>query len=257
MISKKPPEPRVEDLIGEKMIQNLDQWDVQNRGYYLALQNPNLPLFERLLHLHVRLILSTTKKIPGFVPKYVELGPVSWVVLYSAVGSFRNLRVAHKLLLEGYYPEMHNILRMAEQWLECAVVVEAYPEIAKQVLEHGMQKRYIGRYLSQLKTSNTKPGALYRAMQKTFHTLSQRAHPLPTAFRLITREDAGEIGLLLSGVVSEEMFTIDASHLTDMAKNALVVLSRHFQQVPPDWNAEAREIIHRLKQRDAVPKNPR
>lgn len=253
MTSKKPPEPQLEDLIGEKMIQNLDQWEGQNRQYYLTLRNPNLPLFERLLHLHVRLILSTAQKVSGFVPKCVELGPVSWVVLYSAVGSFRNLRVAHKLLLDGYYPEMHNILRMAEQWLECAVVVEVYPEIAKQVLEHGMQKRYIGRYLDQLKTSNTESGELYRAMQKTFHTLSQRAHPLPTAFRLMTREDTGNIGLILSGVLSEEMFARDASYLTNMAKNALVVLKRHFQEVPVEWNAEFREILQRMKQGDAVP----
>jgi hypothetical protein len=56
------------------------------------------------------------------------------VVVLSVAGSFRNLRAVHKLLLEGYFPEMHSTLRRVEQWLECAVDVEAYPETAEQIL---------------------------------------------------------------------------------------------------------------------------
>jgi len=197
-------------------------------------------------------MLSIRGEVAGFLPKFVRQSPVEGVVAISAVGSFRSLRIAHKLLLEGYFLEMHNIMRMVEQWCECAVVVEAYPEAAAQILEHGMQGRYVGKYLDRLRSANTEVGELYRGMRTTFHKLSQRAHPLSAAFRMITRKDTKGVALFLSGAFTEEMFRTDASALANMARNALVVIRRHFREVPPDWERTFEDTSRMIKQRDVV-----
>lgn len=239
------PPLHFEDIIGENMLHQLDEWDRYVRQRYLELADHfGLRLFEDCLHLHSRLLLSTVIEIPGFLPKFARSSSVQHVVAASAVGSFRNLRVAYKLLMEGYFAEMHNILRMVEQWCECATVVEAFPEIAGQILQHGMQKKHIGTYLVRLRDANTEVGELYRGMRKTFHMLSQRAHPLPAAFRLITREN--DEALYVSGNLSKEMFGTDALFLASMGRNALVALRRHFQETPSDWNATFEDRGNRI-----------
>jgi hypothetical protein len=239
----------LEDIIGEKMIQQLDRRDEQTRQRYVELRDPSLLLFERLLYLQSRLMLSISDEVDGFLPKFARPSPVQVVVATSAVGSFRSLRIAHKLLLEGYFLEMHNIMRMVEQWCECAVAVEVYPEVAEQILKHGMETRYVWKYMNQLRRANTNAGKLYNKMRDTFHQLSQRAHPLSVAFSLITRKDTKGVTLLLSGGFSEEMFRKDSLSLANMAKNALIVVRRHFREVPPDWDTTFEDIIRLINLR--------
>ncbi|MCP8305252.1 MAG: hypothetical protein H3Z50_07310 [archaeon] len=60
--------------------------------------------------------------------------------------------------------------------MECAVVLEGYPEAAEQILKHGGEKA-CKKYTDLLKSSETELGKSYKNAD-TFHKLSQRAHPL-------------------------------------------------------------------------------
>lgn len=180
----KPKEIRLNDIIGEKTTQKLDDYDRQVREYYLQLDNQSLRVFDQFMLLYTKLIVSIGEELPGFVPKFERGSPVQHLLAASATGAFRNLWVAHKLLLQGYFAEMHATLRMVEQWSECAVVVEGCPSAASRVLEKGISSKDIKKALE----SSQELKNIYDQMQKTFSKLSRRTHPTKIALALIRKK---------------------------------------------------------------------
>jgi hypothetical protein len=241
MILYKPKEIRLNDIIGKETIQKIDDFDRQVREYYLGLNNQSLPVFDQFMQLYFQLMVAIAEELPGFVPKFKRGSPVQYVLATSACGALRNLRVAHKLLLDGYFVEMHATLRMVEQWLECAVVVEGNPSAASQILEKGISSDDLRKALNSSKELET----LHSNMRKTFSKLSQRAHPTKTAFDLIRKKEAKE-QLLIGGIVEEEMFRKDAFALATLAVNSLNILSRHFYTLPFDWHKKFKEAQENL-----------
>lgn len=231
----KPKEIRLNDIIGKETTQKLDDYDRQVREYYLRLDNQSLRVFDQFMSLYTKLVVSIGEELPGFVPKFERGSPAQYVLASSASGAFRNLRVAHKLLLDGYFVEMHATLRMVEQWLECAVVVEGNPSAASRILGKGISSDDVQKALNSSKELKN----LYRNMQKTFSKLSQRAHPTKTAFNLIRKKEArGD--LFVGSIVDEEMFDKDTRALATMAMNTINIFLRHFQKVPLDWLKKSR-----------------
>jgi len=230
MMPDKPKEIRFNDIIGKEAIKKLDDFDRHVREYYLGLDNQNLRVFDQFMQLYPQLMVSIAEGLPGFVPKLKRGSPAQYVLASSASGAFRNLRVVHKLLLHGYFVEMHATLRMVEQWLECAVVVEGNPNAASRISEEGISSDDVKRALNSSKELKD----LYGNMRKTFSKLSQRAHPTKVAFNLSRKKEARD-QLFISGVVSEEMFQKEARALATMAMNAMNIFLRHFQGVPLDW----------------------
>jgi len=159
------------------------------------------------------------------------------------------LRVAKKLLVEGYFPEMHATLRMVEQWLECSVIVEGNPAAASLLMEHGLDGRNkeVKEAIDAARNSSEELRDIYRNMRNTFIKLSQRCHPLRTAFDLIRKKEEKQ-QLFVSGIVSEEMFKKDTLALANMAVNSLNILLRHFRTLPPNWQMrfeQAKEALLR------------
>lgn len=226
----KPIEIHIEDIIGKEMTHKLDEFDRLIRDYYLTLNNYSVRVFDQFMHLYSLLIISLKGEFPGFVPKFKRGSPVHSVLAASASGAFKSLRVAHKLLLDGCFAEMHVTLRMVEQWLECAVVVEGNPTAALRILEKGIS----GDDLRKALNSSMELKNLYRKMQKTFSKLSQRAHVTRTALDLI-RPKGAKGTFIISGVVSKEMFCKDALALATMARNTVNIFLRHFQKMPSGW----------------------
>ena len=158
-----------EDTVGKEIIDKLDSFDHQVREYYLGLNNRSIQIFNEFMNLFSVLMVSINHEIPGFVPKFKIGSQVQTLLAASASGSFRNLRVAHKLLLDGYFAEMHAALRMVEQWLECAVVIEGNPSAASRILQSGISNKDVKEVLKSSEDLKN----LYNAMQKTFSKLSQ------------------------------------------------------------------------------------
>jgi hypothetical protein len=250
MMRNKPKELRLETIIGDTMIQQLDEYDRQVREFYLAVGEPGLRIFDELMGLHSLLMISIAMDVPECVPKFVKPSPVQMVLAASACGSFRNLRVARKLLVEGYFPEMHATLRMVEQWLECAIIVEGNPAAASLLMEHGLngRNREVKKAIEAARNSSEELQNLYRNMRNTFNKLSQRCHPLRTAFDLIRKKEAKQ-QLFVSGIVSEEMFKSDTFALVNMAINSLNTLSRHFLTLPLDWQTRFKQAKETLIER--------
>lgn len=242
MILHKPKEIRLNDIVEKEMIQKIDDFDRQVREYYLGLDNQSLRVFDQFMQLYFQLMVSIAEELPGFVPKFKRGSPVQFVLATSACGALRNLRVAHKLLLYGYFAEMHATLRMVEQWLECAVVVEGNPSAASQILEKGIS----GNDLRKALNSSKELKNLHSNMKKTFSKLSQRAHPTKTAFDLIRKKEAKGQSFIIGGMVSEEMFRKDAFALATLAVNSLNILSRHFYTLPFDWHKKFKESQENL-----------
>jgi hypothetical protein len=230
------------DSVGKEIIDKLDSFDRQVREYYLGLNNRSIQIFNEFMSLFSVLMVSINHEIPGFVPKFKIGSQVQTLLTASAYGSFRNLRVAHKLLLNGYFAEMHATLRMVEQWLECVVVIEGNPSAASTILQSGISSKDIKEALK----SSEDLKSLYNAMQKTFSKLSQRAHVTKTALDLSRMKKPKE-AFFMSSVLSEEMFCKDAVALANMAMNTLNVLLRHFQKTPDNWLNKFNEVRNNLR----------
>ena len=250
MVRDKPKEVRFENIIGNTMMKELNEFDGKVREYYISLDSHCLRVFDQLMNLFALLMLAIGMDVPGFKPKFLKPSSAQAVLASSACGSFRNLRIANKLLLEGYYLEMHATLRMVEQWLECSVIVEGNPDAAALILESGLAKqdKEIEKAIKAALNSSEELRNLYKSMQVTFRKLSQRCHPLGTAFDLIRKKEAKE-QLFVGGIVSEEMFEKQAFALTDMAVNSLNILSRHFNKVPLEWHQKFVTAKEELKKK--------
>ncbi len=242
MTPDKPKELYFSDVVRKgTIVRSLENFDCQVKKYYLALDNQNIQVFDQLIQLYSELMLATVEDLPGFVSKFDKGSQVQYVLSTSASGAFRSLRVAHKLLLDGYFVEMHAALRMVEQWIECAVIVEGNPQAASRILEKGISNDDLRKALNYSKELKH----LYKGMQKTFKELSQRAHPTKIAFGLIRKKEAkGQV--FISGVVSEEIFHKDALALDNMVKNAINIYSRHFRKVPSSWQDKFRDANNAL-----------
>ncbi len=180
MVSNRPRVHYFENLSGENIIEKLDEVDQDLKKYHLELSNRNLLLFNEFMELFSQLVVSMYKEVPGFMPKFSKGTPMMKVVLASACGSFRCLRIAHKLLLKGYYPEMHCILRMVNQWSECSVIVEGDPRAASLIWNHGLNrnKEAIKKSIESIKNSNEELKNHLAKMKTQSQILSQRCHPL-------------------------------------------------------------------------------
>jgi hypothetical protein len=241
-----------EDTIGKEIIDKLNNFDRQVREYYLSLHNRSTQIFNEFLNLFSILMVSINHEIPGFVLKFKTGSQVQTLVAASASGSLRNLRVAYKLLLDGYFAEMHATLRMVEQWLECLVVVEGNPSAAPNILQKGISSKHVQEALKSSKELKN----LYAAMQKSFSKLSQRAHVTKIALDLSRMKEPKE-AFFISSVISEEMFCKDSLALATMAMNSLNVLLRHFQIIPDNWLKKFNEARNNLRELTGTSANNR
>lgn len=256
MVSKRPKVYHFEDLSGKNIIEKLDEVDQDMKKYHFELNNRSLLLFNEFMELYSQLVVSMYKEVPGFLPKFSRGTPIMKVVLASACGSFRCLRIAHKLLLEGYYPEMHCILRMVNQWLECSAIVEGDPKTASLIWSHGLnrKKKAIKNSIENIKNSNEELKNRLTRMKIQFQILSQRCHPLKSAFHLISLEGEKGTDFFPGGVLDEQIFANDALNLASQTLNALNNLLKHFQSVPQDWHERfsntEREVLRNLPEKD-------
>ncbi len=225
-MAEQPKEIKFEQL---RDTGDIDRLEEEIRNYYLSLSEPAMALYERLMNLYLFLLLALARDLPGATSRFVRGSPVHQLIASAACGSFRALRVSRKLLLYGHFPDMHMALRMVEQWSECLLIAEGYPEAAERVLKTGVTKNHL-----QKATRSPDLKSIYSQMGKTYEKLSRRAHVRKEAINLGRRAEPSG-GLVLSGVASEEMFRKDAHALAVMAMNATELLLRHFSQVPADW----------------------
>ena len=257
MVSNRPRAPCFEELSGENICEKLDKVDQDLKKYHLVLNNRNLLLFNKFMELYKQLVVSMYKEVPGFMPKFSRGTSMMKVVLASACGSFRCLRIAHELLLKGYYPEMHCILRMVNHWSECSVIVEGDPNVASLIWSHGLNrnKKAIEKSIESVKDSNEKLKNRLARMKKQSQILSQRCHPLKAAFHLISSESEKGTDFFPGGILDEQIFANDALNLASQTLNILNNLLRHFQSVPTDWHEKfsiiEREVLGNLPEQDS------
>lgn len=233
-----------EATVGGEIVEKLDKFDQQVRNYYLSLESPRLRVFNEFMSLFCLLIISIGFEIPLFTPKFKRNTPVQQVLDASASGSYRNLKVAYNLLLGGYVSEMHAIMRMVEQWLECAVIIEGNPSVAEHILKNGVYK-LPNNVLQRAIKSSQDLETLYTGMKKTFGKLSERAHVTKTSFDL-SKITGTEGPFIKTGIISDQVFHKDAGGLAHMAGNVLNIYLRHFKAVPTNWAKKYNEVKNDL-----------
>lgn len=243
----KPNELRFNDLNYNTIMQELNEYDKQASKYYLETNKHDLNIFNELMSLFSLLISAIPIDNLGFYPNFTRGDSAQMVLAYSACGAFRNLRVANKLLLEGYFLEMQAVLRTVEQWLEYAVILEGNPAAAQLLIENGLDNRNkdIKKAIVVARQSSQNINQIYSDMQKTFHKLSQRCHPLKTALNLICKKE-DNCQLIIGATVSDEMFCQDLLALNNMVINSITILSRHFQKLPEYWQTNFTQVKEKL-----------
>ena len=242
MITEPPPNLNLKDIIDKNIIEELNQRDKVIQEYYQKLDGPNIKFFNQLMSLLFRIILAINENVTEFIPKFSRPSQVQEALALAAGGSFRALRVANKLLLEGYVLEAHTAMRMVEQWCEVFNFIEDSPEVANDILINGVtgdlkEKINNKRQQSHLSRSEFLLKEL-RTMKESFYELSQRAHVLPTAIRLSGIRNTQGYFVDIAGVCLKDGLEKDTRALIGYAENALNMLERHFQEVPPDWQKE-------------------
>lgn len=137
---------------------------------------------------------------------------------------------------------MAILLRLVEQWLEAAVVVEFCPEYASEILENGVSKAMIA------KVSESHPEAkeIFKKMTGTFSKFSQRAHCTKTSIRLVRAPGTDSDRLFLTGTMAEKMLHTDALALTIMCLNSVRILLRQFEEAPADWRRRLKQIENQI-----------
>jgi hypothetical protein len=212
----------------------LEKFDERIKEYHLSLKDPSLNYFKEAIQLLHEITRGISEPTLGWHPKFKAGGKVAQVLALSAAGSLRSLLASYKLLISGYFVEAHVSIRMVEQWLEPSIVVEANPSLANKVLENGVKEEY----LRDARKTSPEFDRLLKAMDKTFHELSQRGHVTKTAIRLITISSGNEpMKLAAAGIGNDEMLRTDGLALAGMTMNVIRVLGRHFRKVPLQWNS--------------------
>jgi hypothetical protein len=214
--------------------QALEQFDERIKQYHLSLKDPSLNYFKEAIRLLAEMMRGIAEPTSGWHPKFKAESKVAGVLALSVAGSFRSLLASYKLLIGGYFMEAHVAIRMVEEWLELSVIVEANPSLANKVLENGVKEKY----LKDARKTSPDFDKLLGAMYKTHGTTSQRAHVTKTAIQLMSRSISNEgMDVMLAGIGSEEMLRKDSLALARMAMNVAMVLRRHFEAVPLQWDS--------------------
>jgi hypothetical protein len=245
------PNFHLKDIIGMNMIEQLNQRDKRVQEYYQKLDDPNISFFNQLMSLLARIVLAIGENVSEFVPKFPKPSQVQEALVLSAGGSFRALRVANKLLLEGYILEAHTAMRMVEQWCEVINILEDSPEVANEILITGVTGE-LKEKINNKRHKSHSPNSEFllkelRTMKKSFNKLSQRAHVLPTAIRLSgIRKNQGYF-VNIAGVCMKDGLQKDTHALVGYTKNVLNMLGRHFTKIPSDWQKEFVTIKHLMR----------
>ncbi len=237
-----------DDLVQKDILEELDKWDSQVRQYHTSLRDPSLDYFKRSIYLLAEMIQAISKPVSGWGPRFDRNSLVPIALAYSVAGSLRSLRIAYKLLLDGYFLEGDAAMRMVKEWAEVSVLVQANPSLAKRQIEEGVRdqdRRIASRSSPEVQT-------LLRKMNKTFGQLSQRQHVTRIAIRLSRLLQRGEHELLVAGTASDEMLSKDGLALAGMALNVIRVLQRHFRAVPSQWQSKLKEIEKQTEQRKTL-----
>ena len=233
-IKESPPESLDLLRLSGDIWQTLEKFDERIKQYHLSLKDPSLNYFKEAIRLLHEITLGIAEPKPEWPPKFKDGSKVAEVLALSAIGSLRSLLASYKLLIAGYFMEAHNSMRIAEQWSELSVIVEANPGLASQILEEGVQEQF----LKKARKKSSDFDNLLKAMNRTFHKLAERGHITKNAIQLSTKSTSDEtMGLAAAGIGSAEMLKKDGLALAVMAMNVISVLSRHFKTVPSQWNS--------------------
>jgi len=209
---------------GPEVLKALDKYDEEVREYYLKLENPALLEVEKQLIDLLQLIKAILEDIPEFPSKFVRPSLQQKLLLLAATDCLKRIRIARKLLLEGYIPEMYEILRMVVEWCKSVVVIEALPATAEQILEKGINSKIE----KKAKDSSIEVSRLLDQIDDNSSRLSPILHVTAKKIRLTKREQGDVIEIFASGWVDQNTFNKSADDLSKMTQNVIGVLKRHF-----------------------------
>lgn len=217
----------------------IQEFDESVRQYHLSIQDPGLDYYRQSIQLLGEMIQGIAEPLPGWHPKFATNSIVNYVVALSASGSLRSLLATYKLLIDGYFLEAHAAMRMVVEWAELAVIVEAEPNLANQLLGKGVKEKH--REIASQKSPDV--DKLLKAMTKTFSQLSQRGHITKTAIQLIVPSLSDNLmALSIAGNASDETLSKDGLALAQMVLNAIRIIRRHFRMVPSHWQSRFIQI---------------
>lgn len=236
-----------QDIVGKDLTQQqLREIEQRVNEHHERLDNSSIKDINHLMHLLLQLIVATKEESPEFVPRFELDTPFAEILTVAVVGCYRNLRIAYKLLMDGYAAEMQNVARMAGEWSECILVLEGCPDDAERILANGVRRKDIRNAASFSAEINDWLGVT----KKRFSELSERAHVARAAINLIsTNVEDGERLVFLNGISSEEEFHRNTLVLATMVNNILSVSMRHFKDFPDEWLDEYKERNCTLKKR--------
>lgn len=236
-----------EGSAGHPIIGDLEEVDRELRDYYQRRSSNGVELFHEYLNLLLVLKIATGSQLSGFSAKF-SLNSDYHRLFDIAIGSvIRNLRIVFLLMSSGYFLESHAALRMVQQWLETALILEGNPPTASLIFKSGSYTKLPKTEKQKAISSTPEIANLHSGMMKTFGKLSERTHVTPTAINLSKFNDPilGELPLI-SGIISDEMWDKDTLALAAMGKNATNIFVRHFKRVPVDWETVRRSVDRRF-----------
>lgn len=207
-----------------EVLKALDKYDEEVKEYYLKLDNPALLGVDKQLIDLLQLIKAILEDTPGFLPQFARPSLQQELLLLAAVDCLKRIRIARKLLLEGYIPEMYEMLRTVVEWCKSVVVIEALPKTAKRIREKGINSKIE----KKAKKSSVEVSKLLDQIEDNSSKLSQMLHVTAKKIQLTKRAQGDAIEIFASGWVDQNTFNGAADDLSKMAQNVIYVLKRHF-----------------------------
>ena len=223
----------------------LDLWEEGTARRFAALQDKNFARVEALLGMHLGLIKAREAGSVTF-GRFARDSDGEAACATACVGSFSSLLVTRKLLRQGHFLHMHAPLRMAVEWAQIGLCLEADPSLGAECYRKGVSGSKLKRAIAASARSDLR--VLFRAMKDTLETFSQGAHVNQRAVSLtvVKVQGAEKRMAWLAGGFFSTTFSDASSAVATICADVLEVFSRHAVDLPAQWLSEFTPVMHQI-----------